>query len=80
MKKENTEFTEVEVCIQREFGEVILKCTLNDDGKKFFINSNEIKKISELFGNLVAVYFSPNASPRLVGNARFSYEYTIHLR
>ena len=60
MKKENTSYTEAEVCIERNFGEVFVKCTIDDSGKSFFINRNEIKKVSELFGNLVAVYFSPN--------------------
>ena len=61
MKKENTTFTETEICILRNFGEVTLRCAICDDGgKKFFVNGNEIKKVSELFGNLVAVYFSPN--------------------
>jgi len=61
MKKENTSHTEAEVLITRNFGDVSIKCVIDDEiGKKFFLNSNEIKKTSELFGNLVAVYFSPN--------------------
>ena len=61
MKKENTSHTEVEVCINRNFGDLTIKSILDDEfGKRFFINSNEIKKVGELFGNLVAVYFSPN--------------------
>lgn len=61
MKREGTSHAEAEVCVQRRYGEVILKCTIDDITKKtFFINSNEAKKVSDLFGNLVAVYFSPN--------------------
>lgn len=61
MKKEGTSHTEAEVLIERDFGEVSVKCVLDSDaGKKFFVNTNEIKKTSELFGNLVAVYFAPN--------------------
>ena len=61
MKKEGTSHTEAEVLIERSFGDVTVKCVLDSQtGKKFFVNSNEIKKTSELFGNLVAVYFSPN--------------------
>lgn len=60
MRKENSDYTEAEVCISRNFGEVVLKTTISEDGKKFFINSNELSKVSELFGNLIAVYFSPN--------------------
>ena len=53
--------TEVEVCVERNFGELKVKCVIDSDlGKKFFVNSNEVKKVSEIFGNLVAVYFSPN--------------------
>ena len=60
MKKENTSYTDVELCLKRSFGDVTLKCIIDESGKRFFVNSNEIKKVSELFGNFVAVYFSPN--------------------
>ncbi len=61
MKKENTTHAEAEVCVERNFGELKVKCILDDTLKKrFFVNSNEVRKSSEVFGNLVAVYFSPN--------------------
>lgn len=61
LKTEGESHSEVEIAVERNFGEVKLKCILDSDaGKKFFINSNEVKKVSEIFGNLVAVYFSPN--------------------
>ncbi len=61
MKKENTSHTEAEVCVERSFGTLTIKCVMDDSSKKkFFINGNEVKKMSEVFGNLVAVYFSPN--------------------
>ncbi len=61
MKRENQTHAEVSVCVQRDFGQLELKCIIDDElGKKFYLNSNELKKISELFGNLVAVYFSPD--------------------
>ena len=61
MKKEGTSHTEAEICVERSFGELTIKCILdNEQKKKFFINSNEVKKMSDVFGNLVAVYFSPN--------------------
>ena len=61
MKKENTSHTEAEICIERSFGDVLVKWIIDDEfGKKFFVNTNEVKKVSEVFGNLVAVYFSPN--------------------
>lgn len=61
MKKEGTSHTEAEVCVSRSFGDLTVKCILDDQLKKrFYINGNETKKMSEVFGNLVAVYFSPN--------------------
>lgn len=61
MKQEGHSHSEAELCVSRRYGEVTLKCTLDEITKKtFFINSNEAKKVSDLFGNLVAVYFSPN--------------------
>lgn len=60
MKREGTEHTEAEICVKRSFGDVNVKCVFDGNKKKFFINSNEVKKLSEVFGNLVAVYFSPN--------------------
>lgn len=59
--KEGEPLARVELGITRDFGEMKLECVIGkDSGKKFFINSNEIKKVSDIFGNLVAVYFSPN--------------------
>lgn len=60
MKKENTEETNVEVCVEHNFGDVCISASLSNQGKKSFcINKNQLKKVSELFGNLVAVYFAP---------------------
>ena len=61
MKREGESHTEAEVCIDRNFGEVKIKCIIDSElGKKFYVNSNEVKKVSDIFGNLVAVYFAPN--------------------
>lgn len=61
LKKQGESRLEAEVCISRSFGDVSVKCVIDDTfKKKFYINSNEVKKVSEVFGNLVAVYFSPN--------------------
>ncbi len=61
MKKENTNQTSVEVCVQHNFGDVKILANLSDNEKKSFsINSNQVKKISDVFGNLVAVYFAPS--------------------
>ncbi len=60
MKKENTDSTSVELCVEHNFGDVNILTTLSKDEKKtFFINKNQAKKLSEVFGNLVAVYFAP---------------------
>ena len=60
MKKENTDKTSVEVCVEHNFGDVSVSVNLFDAQKKTFaINKNQVKKISEVFGNLVAVYFAP---------------------
>ena len=61
LQKEGETETRVEVCLERNFGEMTICCTIdNEQGKRFYINGNEVKKLNELFGNLVAVYFSPN--------------------
>ena len=60
MRKENTDNTSVEVCVEHNFGDVNILVTLSKDTKKTFsINKNQVKKLSEVFGNLVAVYFAP---------------------
>lgn len=61
LKKEGETQCSAEVCLEREFGEIKIRCIIDDTLKKrFFINGNEVKKVSEVFGNLVAVYFSPS--------------------
>lgn len=61
LKLQGETHTEAEVCLERSFGEMKIKCVIDSElGKKFYVNSNEVKKVSEIFGNLVAVYFSPN--------------------
>lgn len=61
MRKEGAGYTEAELCVVRNFGELTLKVTMSEEeDKKFYLNSNELKKVNEVFGNLVAVYFSPD--------------------
>ena len=61
LKMQGETHTEAEVCVSRNYGDVTIKCVIDSEcGKKFFINSNEVKKVSDIFGSLVAVYFSPN--------------------
>lgn len=51
----------VSLVVQRSFGEVLIEYLVDkEQGKIFKINHNEIKKMSEVFGNLVTVYFSPD--------------------
>lgn len=59
--KDGTAETLVEILLDRKFGQMNLSFTINAKGeKKFFINSNPVSKMSDVFGNLVVVYFSPD--------------------
>lgn len=50
----------VDICLERAYGKVNVGFMLSRKGeKRFFINGNEVKKLSEVFGNLVVVYFCP---------------------
>lgn len=60
MVKQSANETIAEVVVERAFGDVALRCVMCDGSKKFFVNGNEVKKLSEMFGNLVAVYFAPD--------------------
>ena len=61
MRKDGSDFTDVELCVERNFGDITIRCRIDNQNKKmFFVNTNETKKMSDVFGNLVAVYFSPN--------------------
>ena len=59
--KDGSAETLVEILLDRKFGQMYLSFTINAKGeKKFFINSNPVSKMSDVFGNLVVVYFSPD--------------------
>ena len=59
--KDGSTETLVEILLERKFGQMNLSFTINAKGeKKFFINSNPVSKMSDVFGNLVVVYFSPD--------------------
>lgn len=61
MKKDGTSFAESEALVSRNFGTLTLRATISDEEHKtFFVNGNETDKVSDVFGNLVAVYFSPD--------------------
>ena len=57
----------VKIVLQKKFGEQSIEYEIAED-KTFFINSNPIKKISDLFGNLVVVYFSPKELEIVAGS------------
>jgi len=53
--------TRVSINVARNFGNVKIEYVIDkEQGKIFYINGNEVKKMSEVFGNLVTVYFSPD--------------------
>jgi len=57
----NNNVASVEMDIERSFGKVKIKYIIDrSEGKVFFVNNNEVKKMSEVFGNLVTIYFSPS--------------------
>ena len=60
MLKQGEAFGSVEILVERDFGNLSVKCTIDENGKTFFVNGNEVDKVSDVFGNLVAVYFSPD--------------------
>ncbi len=46
--------------VERNFGKVNIQFVISKKGEKqFFINGNQVSKLSEVFGNLVVVYFCP---------------------
>ncbi|MBQ8468169.1 MAG: DNA replication/repair protein RecF [Clostridia bacterium] len=49
----------VSIEIEKDFGKQTVSYSLGEN-KQFFVNGNKISKLSELFGTLVTVYFSPN--------------------
>lgn len=51
----------VEITAERSFGNVTLGYRIDGKGDKhFFVNGNEVKKLSEVFGNIVIIYFCPD--------------------
>ncbi len=60
MLKKGDEFFDVTAYVERDFGSLSVRCLMDAQGKRFFVNGNEVKKVSDVFGNLVAVYFSPD--------------------
>ena len=51
----------VQLDIERNFGNVRVEYIIDkNEGKIFKINNNVVSKMSEVFGNLVTIYFSPS--------------------
>ena len=58
----------VELIVNRNFGDVKISYELGqEENKKFFINDSPVNKLSEVFGNLVIVYFSPTEMKIIAG-------------
>ena len=57
--KDGEQQATVKIQVEKDYGTVNIEYILNEQ-KNFFVNGNPIKKLSELFGSLVTVYFSPN--------------------
>lgn len=56
----NKDSANVELIVNRNFGDVKISYELGqEENKKFLINDSPVSKLSEVFGNLVIVYFSP---------------------
>lgn len=56
----NKEKSFVELIVNRVFGDIKIAYEIGqEENKKFFINGAPVSKLSEVFGNLVVVYFSP---------------------
>lgn len=59
--KDGSDNAKVEISLERKFGQMNLSFEISSKGeKKFFVNSNQISKMGDVFGNLVVVYFSPD--------------------
>lgn len=51
----------VQIEVERNFGKVTIDYVIDKEhGKIFKINGNQVSKMSEVFGNLITVYFSPD--------------------
>ncbi len=59
--KDGKSVANVKILVGREFGDIEISYAVPTKGdKEFFINGNKVSKLSEVFGNLVVVYFSPD--------------------
>lgn len=57
-----------EIIVNRNFGDLKISYELSgEENKKFMINGTPVYKLSEVFGNLVVVYFSPTEMKIVTG-------------
>lgn len=58
--KTDAKEAKVKVEVERNYGKVSIECNLSRKNENsFFINYNQVKRVSQVLGNLVCVYFSP---------------------
>ena len=56
-----SDYASVEAKVNKNVGIVDISGTIsNFEDNKFFVNGNPVRKLGELFGNLVCVFFSPS--------------------
>lgn len=54
------DFARAEFEVERNFGKVQIAFEIDKKGeKKFYVNNNAVSKMSDVFGNLVVIYFNP---------------------
>ena len=64
----------VEMTIEKDFGNQTLAYELGEE-KTFYVNGNKIDKLSDLFGTLVCVYFSPKEMEIVGGSPEIRREF-----
>ena len=76
MVKWGSEKAVVNVVVNRNFGDIKITYELGqEENKKFYINGSPITKLSEVFGNLVIVYFSPTEIKIVTGGPQERREF-----
>ena len=58
--KNNSQEAKINIKVERKFSEINIECNISKTNENsFLINYNPVKRISQVLGNLVCVYFSP---------------------
>ncbi len=59
--RDGKDMARVQIELSRKFGNITIGYTIDVKGEKnFYINSNKVDKLANVFGNLVVIYFCPN--------------------